>query len=153
MAKKKQLSRFVFLTSPFSPKTACIVFSVITGFLVINITSFQKFQRDERTQATLATKSLLTKVNLRNVLGNTTDTDIPSSDETQFKKKPEVRYWYDVLSQKPNYRDAYIILATLAYNDHRCQLAQTHLTEAYSLDPNMPKNTNLAQAIEKCGKQ
>lgn len=144
MAKKKQ---------KFSLKTAAVVVGVIGGLLAVNITSFQQHQKDEQARATKDTKNLLTKVNLLNVLGSTTETDTTLNEETQFRKKPEVKYWYEILSQRPDYRDAYIVLATLAYNDHRCQLAQTHLSQAYALDPNLKENTPLHQAVQKCGIQ
>lgn len=153
MAKKKQVPRFPIFSSPFSPKTIIVVVGIIGGLLAVNFTSFQQYQRDEQAQATKATKNLLTKVNLLNVLGSSIETDLTLNEETQFRKKTEVKYWYDIVSQRSDYRDAYIVLATLAYNDHRCQLAQTHLSQAFALDPNLRKDTPLNMAVDKCGKQ
>lgn len=150
MAKKKQHQKLRIFSPPFSPLTAVGILGTIALLITINVTSFQQYQENEQAQATRATRNLLTNVNLLNVLGSSTQTDNTTDNETQFKKKPEVMYWYDVLSKRPNYRDAYIILATLAYNDNRCQLATSFLSQAYLLDPNQPKDTLLAGAIEKC---
>ena len=150
MAKKKQQIN-PFLSPLSSLKTAAVVAAAITGFLVLNVTTYQKYQQDEHIQATNATKKLLTKSNLFNVLGTST-TDPATTQDAQFQKKPEVKYWYDILAQKPDYRDAYLIIATLAYNDHRCTLAQAQFAQAYRLDPNSVKDSDLGKAIGKCGK-
>lgn len=148
MAKNKQSSVHLF-SPPFPIKELVIVLIAAAGLLAVNIRSFQKNNTDEQTQAEQATKTLLAQVNLRNVLGSST---INTDEDAAFKKKAPAKYWYDLLAQKPDFRDAYIVLATLAYNDNRCKLAQLHLNQALTLDPNSKKNTDLAQAIAACEK-
>lgn len=46
-----------------------------------------------------------------------------------------VSFWQGVVSDKPNYRDAYLILGVLTHKQGNATLAQTYWRQAYALDP------------------
>lgn len=45
-------------------------------------------------------------------------------------------FWSRIVVEKPDYRDAYLTLATLAQTMNKNEEAKTYLHQAYSLDPN-----------------
>lgn len=147
MAKKNRKSNLHFFSAPFSLRL--IALFGITSFVLfaINIQFIQKQWKAEDDQET-ANRKKMAQVDIVKILGETT---IPQVDEANFKKKKEVSYWYSVVSQKPEYRDAYLILATLAYNDHQCEIAKKHLSSAFIIDPVLVKNNPIFQKIDQCG--
>lgn len=152
MSKNKQSTVGQIITHPFSLKTVFTTVGIIGIFLALNIMTFQQYKRDEETQQQEVTKKMLTTMNFSNVLGSSSFSAGTSDEDAAFRKKENVKYWYDLLSQKPDFRDAHIILATLAYNDQRCKLAQAHFSQALLLDPVALNNSPLSHAIEKCDK-
>ena len=47
-----------------------------------------------------------------------------------------MRYWQDVLAKHPDYRDGYIQLASLAYDNGNLTQTHAYLAQAQTLDPN-----------------
>jgi tetratricopeptide (TPR) repeat protein len=72
------------------------------------------------------------------VLGAATD---PSNMLLAWQNEPVRRhqqeeYWKQVLTSHPDYRDAYIQLAALSYQEGNLTQTHAYLTQAQSLDPN-----------------
>ena len=151
MAKKKQPTKLHFLAPPYSAKAIVGTVIVFTGLLMINITSLHRYKQEEAEQAAQASKNILSQMGKQNILGSSTSGNTVDED-ANFKKRTDVNYWLTVLSQRPDYRDAHVILAVLAYNDHRCKFATEQLEEAYQIDPKVLKEMPLAQAINVCEK-
>lgn len=75
---------------------------------------------------------------LRRVLGAATGPlDLLSlwANEPERLQKEAV-FWQNVILEKPDYRDAYIILGTLEYQLGNLIVAKSYLTRALTLDPN-----------------
>jgi hypothetical protein len=147
MAKKKQKKNWrQELIQPVSIKRSVSLFILASGFLILNIITFIATPAPTKTQSL----SIVDQSELVNVLGvNSQETE----DETyrSFLELPQTQYWYQLINQKPDYRDAYVQLAILAYNDHLCSLARTHLIHALSLDQTNKTVQNLIPIIEACG--
>jgi hypothetical protein len=98
-------------------------------------------------------QELVSQAELMSVLGKSVRLgDEKKQEYAPFYNKKEVKYWYDILIEKPDFRDAHIILATLAYNDHNCQIAQSHVSTAYSIDPTDIRLEQMKKVIEECNK-
>lgn len=54
------------------------------------------------------------------------------------------RFWQNVAVEKPNYRDAYLTLAALAYQQSRFREAEFNLNQALAIDPNSALAERLA---------
>lgn len=148
MAKKKSKKTIKDqLLTPVSFKRAVtffILFALLSG---INMYAFLFFPDKRHKQ------DVMSQSDLMNVLGQTVTLGQTSKEEyAPFYNKPEVSYWYEILRQKPDFRDAHLMLATLAYNDHNCQLSQSHYSSAYTIDPTDPKIAQLKSTIEDCNK-
>ena len=52
-------------------------------------------------------------------------------------------YWQNVVSQKPDFRDAYLQLATLSYRLGKIAEGKSYLTQLINLDPNFVLNKKL----------
>ena len=57
--------------------------------------------------------------------------------------------WFDIANKKPDYRDAFLILASLSYE--RAELTQAHAyaEQAFILDPNSKLASKLLVLTEK----
>lgn len=73
-----------------------------------------------------------------NVLGVFSDYQEHIRQEQAEKEKVQDHYqfWQQVVKDKPDYRDAYITLASLGYQLSKPEEAKAYLTQAASLDPN-----------------
>lgn len=67
-------------------------------------------------------------INPVNVLGAT-----QTEKETVLE---EYAFWQKIVREKPEYRDAYIALTSLAYQLSKPEEAKAYLTQAATLDPN-----------------
>ncbi len=103
--------------------------------------------------ATLLWLTLITliTVNTMNVSGVSTDVlGVFSSYQEERnqrlleskKAREDYHFWQGVVREKPDYRDAYITLAALAYQLSKPEEAKEYLVQATSLDPN-------SQIVEK----
>ena len=52
------------------------------------------------------------------------------------KEKADIIYWQTITTRYPDYRDAYIQLASLLYREGNLTQTQAYLTKAQNLDPN-----------------
>jgi hypothetical protein len=148
MAKKNHKAAKHFFSEPMSFKLVLFLGILSFGLLYTNITTTQKQWKEDDDRA-FALQKKMAQIDIVKILGATT---IPNNEEADFKKDKTVNYWYSVIGQKPQYRDAYLILATIAYNQRRCELAKKHLTSAYILDPILVKNNPIFQTIDHCEK-
>jgi tetratricopeptide (TPR) repeat protein len=101
-----------------------------------------------------ATKELILAQDLQkpsdgHVLGATTDPGQIVKEWANQPKKLEEQYsyWKEVIAQKPDYRDAFIISGLLAYELGKTDEATTLLEKALALDPNNTTITSLLQQI------
>ncbi|HUD20030.1 MAG TPA: hypothetical protein VMR81_06335 [Patescibacteria group bacterium] len=86
-----------------------------------------------------------------NVLGATTD---PAAFLKEWQGEPQqlkqnYAYWKGVTVQKPDYRDAYIMTGTFAYELGNTQEALGYLQKAQTLDPNDQALNSLITEIQK----
>lgn len=77
-------------------------------------------------------------VNGQTVLGTST---APNDLLTQWEQEPEklrrqYQFWQTVVREKPDYRDGYIMLASLAYQLRKLDEARSSLARAQALDSN-----------------
>lgn len=147
MAKKKPKKTVKNqLLSPIAFKRTFVLFSIIVAVAVLNIYVFiispaKEIKKDQ----------VISQSELLNVLGaNVSIGEDIKETYAPFISKPEVKYWYDLLAQKPDFKDAHIILASYAYNDHNCQLAQSHINTAYNIDPIDHQVIELMNTIKSC---
>lgn len=107
---------------------------------------WQQGQKGEARQL-MASAQALTRKNrtdtsgsIPNVLGETTDpqTVLAQWEREAVKFKENYAFWQTVVTAKPDYRDAYITLATLAYQLEKLDEAGAWLIRAQALDPNSP---------------
>lgn len=146
MAKKNNRKKLHFFSSPFSPKKV-LVFGVAALFVILtNLVSIQKQWKAEDDKEAEERKKMAS-IDIVNILGAST---VTGDDDAEFRTKKDVAYWYSVVNDKPTYRDGYLMLATLAYNDRYCTIAKKNLSVAYMIDPNLVKDNPIFQAIDKC---
>ncbi len=89
-----------------------------------------KLAKDELRKLNVNTKS--------NVLGETTSEPSPFSawQKENDKLNNQIKYWEEVVSNHPDYRDAYLAIAKLAYGLNRQDVVSDNLRKAQMLDPN-----------------
>lgn len=147
MAKKKQKKNWrQELLRPISLKRSLVLLVMGGGLFILNSFSFINTPAVNQPKEL----SLLDQSEIPAVLG-TTVTENEDQTYRSFLNQPTVEYWYQISKQKPDYRDAYVQLAVLAYNDHLCSLARTHLIKAMTLDQTDTTIQNLVPIIEACG--
>lgn len=78
--------------------------------------------------------SLLAVTEEKNVLG--TQTSINEITERANNSQKQILYWESVISNYPNYRDAYVQMAILTFNAGDLQKANIYVQKAMELDPN-----------------
>ncbi|MBI3342872.1 tetratricopeptide repeat protein [Candidatus Gottesmanbacteria bacterium] len=105
----------------------------------------------------MASAQTLTKTNqigasgqMTNVLGVSSD---PQAVLTQWEHevdqlKEQYAFWQSVTAEKPDYRDAFIQLATLAYQLGNLDAARASLARAQALDPNSPTVQEFTKLLE-----
>lgn len=70
----------------------------------------------------------------KNVLG--TQTSIIEMTEKSINSQKQILYWESVASDYPNFRDAYVQLATLSFNAGEQEKANHYIQKVLELDPN-----------------
>jgi len=133
-----------------------LLWSGLTALIVINILSLQKgrpaywnklmmlFDSPLSVPRHVDLASLLwqlgNKQEARDVLGATTTSLATLAKWEQEEKKIEEQYtfWQSVASARPDYRDAFITLTSLAYQLGNLEEARSWLSRAQVLDPNSP---------------
>jgi hypothetical protein len=149
MAKKKTPPLTRLLETPLSLKN--LSFFVVLALALVGY-NFYIFASPLGSTPEPPAKNL-SQSDLMNVLGETISLGEKTEESQQeLRKDPTAAYWYAILDEKPNYRDAYIMLSALAYNKHLCTLAQSYLSNALTIDPLAPIDTNTKEQIIACGK-
>lgn len=107
---------------------------------------------DARRELALADElySLSTSQNSGNTLGVTT---LPSSLLARWEREPQglriqYEFWQSVVAQRPDYRDAYLTLAAIAYELSQLEKAREYLREAMRLDPNALLGNTLVSQLK-----
>lgn len=59
-----------------------------------------------------------------------------STSAKEEQKKKEAIYWQNIIAVHPDYRDAYVQLAQISYNQGNITDAHTYLMRAQNIDPN-----------------
>lgn len=85
-----------------------------------------------------------------NILGATTN---PQAILAQWEYEAEqlkekYAFWQTVASARPDYRDAFVTLSSLAYQLGRLNEARAWLSRAFTLDPNSPTIQNLSHLLK-----
>ncbi len=145
MAKKK-IKKTVKqqLLTPVSLRRSISYVALFALISSINMYAFMNLPNQESIRA-------VSQTDLMNVLGDSvTLGSQPEVQYASFYQKPEIAYWNELLKKTPDYRDAHLILATYAYNDHNCQLAQSHLFSARAIDPTYQYSDLIKPIIEEC---
>lgn len=103
-----------------------------------------------RTRQELAVAQAIPAATLKqNILGATT---APLALLQNWEAEParvaaDYLLWQRTLKEKPDYRDGYLVLATLAYRLGRISEAKTNLDKALLLDPNFAAGQQLQQLL------
>lgn len=85
----------------------------------------------------------------QNVLGTTTTKELLREiDERPARLLQQYEYWKKITEEKPDYRDAWAMTATLAYQLGKLEEARTYLTHAIALDPNATRTQKLSSTLE-----
>lgn len=89
-----------------------------------------KLAKDELRKLNVNTKS--------NVLGESTSEPSPFSawQKENDTLNNQLKYWEEVISNHPYYRDAYLAIAKLAYRLNKPEVVSDNLRKAQILDPN-----------------
>ncbi len=85
------------------------------------------------------------------VLGaSTVDPDIILNNWQHERSNLEgqLNYWQNIVAQKPDYRDAYLELASLSYQLSRFSEAKNYLNQAVALDPNGTTVNKLSEVLK-----
>ncbi len=96
-------------------------------------------------------QDVASKTTSSSVLGASTPSEaLFTSWETQRNSLATTYvFWQHVVDEKPDYRDAYVYLATLAYALHMREDAVSYLDAAYELDANNAVIKHLTEEIKR----
>ena len=99
----------------------------------------------ELTQANQTTSKQTT-----NVLGATTSPEqlLAQWEDEVYKTEKRYVFWQGVATQRPDYRDAYVTVASLAYQLGKLDEARSWLTKAQAIDPNSTTMQKLSTLLE-----
>ncbi len=64
--------------------------------------------------------------------------DMPQVLGVSIRQEENQRYWKEIVKDYPDYRDAYIQLASIAYEKGNKDEAREYIKSAVALDPNNP---------------
>lgn len=145
MAKKKTKKTVrAHLLSPVSLKRSISYVALFALISSINIYAFINLPNQEPIKA-------VSQTDLMKVLGDSVTLGSQTEGRyASFYQKPEIAYWQELLKKTPDFRDAHLILAAYAYNHHNCQLAQSHILSARSIDPTYQYINLITPVIEDC---
>lgn len=91
----------------------------------------------------------VSELKLASVLGTTTYADqITQWESERAQKEAALAYWRTVAEKHPNYRDAFVVLASLSYELGHFDEARTYLASAKTLDPYAETITRLERILE-----
>ena len=83
-----------------------------------------------------------------NILGEATNLLDQTRQGPQLLEQ-QLNQWKEVIKEKPDYRDAYIQLATLAYQLKRLEQAKSYIDKALNLDPNFEPAKKLQELLNR----
>lgn len=117
-----------------------ILWSSLAALIAINILSLQKSRPAHWDKFVILLWSRGYKQEARSVLGATTDQlqTLERQEEEAASLEKKYAFWQTVVAARPDYRDAYITLATVAYQLGNLDKARAWLTRAQALDPTSP---------------
>ena len=145
MAKKKISTVERLIKTPFSTKNILTTLVAIIGLFYLNLSVFSR----ESILPVVESKTL-SQSQLQNVLG----TSISIGDKPKItpgtQKDQLTKYWLNVVTASPNYRDAYLILAVQSFNNHDCANAKWYLEQTTNLDSNNPLLPGLQEKMQTC---
>lgn len=119
----------------------------LAALVGINILSLQKARPAHWDKFVILLWSRGYKQEARSVLGATTDQlqTLARRDEETANLEKKYAFWQTVAAARPDYRDAFITLTTLAYRLGKPEEARSWLSRASTLDP----NNQTIQALER----
>ena len=93
----------------------------------------QQYKQEGKTQQAVS------ELRLARVLGASTNTDeIFQWESERAQKEAALASWKTIAERHPDYRDAYIMLASLSYELGQFDRAKAYLSRAEALDPFVP---------------
>lgn len=102
----------------------------------------QQYRQEGKTPQAVA------ELRLAQVLGASINTDqITQWESERSQKEAALASWQTVAERYPDYRDAYIILASLSYELGQFDRARAYLSRAEALDPYAPTLIHLSQLL------
>ncbi len=132
----------------FRGKPARLFFSLEIGILwlalgaliAINVWSIQKSRPAYWDKLVMVLWKQGHRQEARNVLGAMTDLveSLARREEEAAELQKKYAFWQSVAASRPDYRDAFISLAKLAYQLGKPDDARTWLARAQTLDPTSP---------------
>lgn len=145
MAKKKTTAAHQLLHTPISLPMLGIFALIGTSLLSINLSLFLS----QPTQ-TATIPATITQNVLQDVLGTSISIGERPQQKEILKNDPINKYWQEVINEKPDYRDAYIALAVISFNNKDCPNTKFYLDKAYDLDPDNLGIHELAPLLASC---
>lgn len=82
-------------------------------------------------------------VNILNVPQSSTN--VLGAQTEKQRVEQDYAFWQSVIQEKPDYRDAYLVLGSLAYQLSRIEEGKTYADKALELDPNNTTSLKLRQ--------
>lgn len=122
----------------FSSLEITLLWTSLAALIAINIFSLQKGRPAYWDKFVILLWSRGYKQEARNVLGATTDLlqTLTRWEEEAATFEKKYAFWQTVAGARPDYRDAFVILAALAYQLGKLDEARSWLERAFTLDPN-----------------
>lgn len=122
----------------------------LAALIAVNILMLQKASPTHWDRLVMFLWNRGYKQEARNVLGATTDLlqTLAEQEEEAAGLEKKYAFWQSVASARPDYRDAFITLASLAYQLAKPDEARAWLARARALDPNSPIIQELSQLLK-----
>lgn len=126
-----------------------ILWSSLAALIAVNVLALQKSRPAHWDKLVMILWNQGYKQEARNVLGATTDLveSLTRQEEEAAELQKKYAFWQIVASARPDYRDAFVQLTTLAYQLGKPDEARSWLARASSLDPNNQTIRDLTHII------
>lgn len=135
----------LFSASRFSPVLRfggrLLLWVALVAGISINIAALHRTPKGAGAWTTIVSRAA-------NVLGtsDTTNTDIRPNNKDD---KAEYSFWIEIINTHPDYRDAHVNAAILAYKLGLTDEARSHANKVKELDPNYPGISLLEDLLSK----
>lgn len=133
----------------FRLNSALLLWPALVALIAVNILSLEISRPAYWDKLVMLLWNRGYKQEARNVLGATTDLvdSLARREEVAAELQKKYAFWQTVANSYPDYRDAFIQLATLAYQLGKFYEARSWLARATFLDPNNQTIRGLTRII------